>query len=322
MNIYASDHFVLPLPQGHRFPMAKYRLLRERVEANLVSLAAQLLEAPRADDGAVLRAHTADYLAKVRDGTLTDAEQRRIGFPWSPAMAERTRRVSGASMAALQGAIDGCGVGVNLAGGTHHAFADHGAGYCIFNDSVIAARHVQAQHLARRILVIDLDVHHGNGTAEICRDDPSIYTFSMHGARNYPAVKPRGDLDIDLPDGTADGEYLELLERNLAYAQARARPDAVIYLAGADPFEGDKLGYLKLSKDGLRRRDRMVFDHCRKHGLPVAVSMAGGYAPDVVDIVDIHYATIECAAALARDTSWYPPRKPKSVFACIAAAEN
>jgi acetoin utilization deacetylase AcuC-like enzyme len=322
MNIYSSDHFVLPLPVGHRFPMAKYRLLRERVEANLAALGARLIEAPRADDAAVLRAHTADYLAKVRDGTLSDAEQRRIGFPWSPAMAERTRRVSGATMAALESAIGGCGVGINLAGGTHHAFADHGAGYCIFNDSVIAARHVQALGLARRILAIDLDVHHGNGTADICRDDPCIYTFSMHGKRNYPAIKPRGDLDIDLPDGTSDAEYLELLERNLAYAQARSRADAAIYLAGADPFEGDKLGYLKLSKDGLRRRDRMVFDHCRRHGLPLAVSMAGGYAPDVADIVDIHYATIAAAAELANCGGWYPPQKPRSVFACIAAAQD
>jgi len=322
MNIYTSDQFVLPLPEGHRFPMAKYRLLRERVEANLALLGAHLHEAPWADDAAVLRTHSADYLAKVRDGTLSDAEQRRIGFPWSPAMAERTRRVSGASMAALESAIAGCGVGVNLAGGTHHAFADHGAGYCIFNDSVIAARHVQAIGLAQRILVIDLDVHQGNGTAAICRDDASIYTFSMHAARNYPAVKPRGDLDVDLPDGTSDAEYLELLERNLAYAQARSRADAAIYLAGADPYVGDKLGYLSLSKNGLRRRDQMVFDHCRRQALPVSISMAGGYAPEVADIVDIHYATIECAAQLARDGHWYPPQKPTSVFACAAAAED
>ncbi|MBK8069674.1 MAG: histone deacetylase [Rhodanobacteraceae bacterium] len=316
MNIYTSDRFVLPLPAGHRFPMAKYRLLHERVQASLPSLGARLLEAPRADDTAVLRAHTADYMAKVRDGTLSAAEQRRIGFPWSPEMAERTRRVSGAMMAALGSAIEGCGVGVNLAGGTHHAAAGHGAGYCIFNDSVVAARHVQALGLARRVLVIDLDVHQGDGTASICRDDPSIYTFSIHCARNYPAVKPQGDLDVALPAGTGDAEYLAVLERNLAYVQAQSRPDAVIYLAGADPFAGDALGYLELSKEGLRQRDQMVFDHCRRHSLPVAVSMAGGYAPQVGDIVDIHYATIEAAAALARDDGWYPPRKPQQVYAC------
>jgi acetoin utilization deacetylase AcuC-like enzyme len=299
MRLYTSDQFVLPLPPEHRFPMAKYRLLREAVEARAEQLGAQLIEAPRADDAAVLRVHTGEYLAKVRDGTLSTAEQRRIGFPWSPAMAERTRRVAGATMAALHGAISGSGVGVNLAGGTHHAFADHGAGYCIFNDTVIAARHVQALGLVRRILVVDLDVHHGNGTASICQGDPSIYTFSMHGARNYPAVKPPGDLDIELADGTEDDHYLELLERNLAFAQARSRAEAVIYLAGADPYAGDTLGLLKLSKHGLRLRDQMVFDHCRRHGLPVAVSMAGGYAREVGDIVDIHVATIETAAQLA-----------------------
>lgn len=321
MHIYTSDQFELPVPVGHRFPMAKYRLLRERVEEIAAHWQAALIEAPRAEDDAVLRVHGADYVDRVRDGTLSDAEQRRIGFRWSPAMAERTRRVSGATMAALASAIDGCGVGVSLAGGTHHAFADHGAGFCVFNDSVIAARHVQALGLARRILVVDLDVHHGNGTAALCQDDASIYTFSMHGARNYPAVKPRGDLDIELADGTADAEYLELLERNLAYAHARARPDAVIYLAGADPYEGDRLGFLKLSKAGLRHRDQMVFDHCRRFSMPVAVTMAGGYAEDVDDIVDIHLTTIRCAAELANTADWYPATKPDRIHACTVVIE-
>lgn len=298
MNIYTSDQFVLPLPPEHRFPMSKYRLLREAVERQAANWGCVLIEAPRADDAAVLRVHTREYLEKVRDGGLSEFEQRRIGFPWSPAMAERTRRVSGASMAALESAILGKGVGINLAGGTHHAFADHGAGYCIFNDSVIAARHVQALQLVHRILIVDLDVHQGNGTASLCQDDPSIYTFSMHGARNYPAIKPRGDLDVELANGTEDEEYLSLLDRNLAFAQMRSRAQAVIYLAGADPYSGDKLGLLNLSKAGLRERDRRVFEHCRRHGLPVAVSMAGGYAPDVADIVEIHLATIDTAARI------------------------
>lgn len=315
MRIYTSDQFELPVPVGHRFPMAKYRMLRERVELMAPHLQAELVEAPRADDSAILRVHTPDYLTRVRDGTLSEAEQRRIGFRWSAAMAERTRRVSGATMAALQSAIEGCGVGINLAGGTHHAFADHGAGFCVFNDSVIAARHVQMLGVARRILVVDLDVHHGNGTAALCQDDPSIYTFSMHGARNYPAVKPRGDLDVELADGLGDREYLELLERNLAYAQVRARPDAVIYLAGADPYVGDRLGFLSLSKAGLLQRDQMVFDHCRQYALPVAVTMAGGYAENVADIVDIHLGTIGCAAELARAPAWYSPPNPYRVFA-------
>jgi len=314
--VYTSDHFELPLPAGHRFPMAKYRLLRERISASAAQLGLQLHEAPWAEDAAVLRVHTADYVAKVRDGTLSDAEQRRIGFPWSPAMAQRTRRVSGATMAALQSAITGCGVSVNLAGGTHHAFADHGAGYCIFSDTVIAARHVQALGLARRILVVDLDVHHGNGTAMLCQNDASIFTFSMHCGRNYPAVKPLGDLDVELAHGIQDAEYLELLQRNLNYAHARSRPNAMVYLAGADPYEGDQLGHLKLSKTGLARRDQIVFDHCRQHSLPVAITMAGGYAKDVNDIVDIHQTTIIQAAQLAHTPGWYPPSKPASVFAC------
>lgn len=300
MQVYTSDQFELPLPAGHRFPMAKYRLLRERIEAVATDLGITLREAPRADDDAVLRVHTPGYLEQVRDGTLSAADQRRIGFPWSPQMAERTRRVSGATMAALLAAINGDGVAVNLAGGTHHAFADHGAGYCVFNDTVIAARHAQSLGLARRVLVVDLDVHQGNGTAAICQDDPSIYTFSMHGARNYPSVKPRSDLDVELPDGTGDADYLALLERNLAFAHSRSRADAVIYLAGADPFEGDQLGCLKLSKAGLRARDALVLEHCRRHGLPVAISMAGGYARQVEDIVDIHYATVEAAALQQR----------------------
>lgn len=320
MQVYTSDQFVLPLPVGHRFPMAKYRLLRERVERAADTLGARLQEAPRAEDAAVLRVHTRAYMERVRDGSLSDAEQRRIGFPWSPAMAERTRRVSGATMAALQSAIEGCGVGVNLAGGTHHAFADHGAGYCIFNDTVIAARHVQALGLARRVLVVDLDVHQGNGTAALCADDPSIYTFSMHGARNYPAVKPRSDLDVELADGTTDDEYLAQLSRNLAFAHARCRPEGLIYLAGADPFEGDQLGRLKLSKAGLQARDRVVLDHCRSHSVPVAITMAGGYAAEVNDIVDIHFATIAAAAELAATPDWYPPCKPQATAACIARA--
>ena len=169
--------------------------------------------------------------------------------------------------------------------------------------------------------MVDLDVHHGNGTAALCQDDASIYTFSMHGARNYPAVKPRGDLDVELADGTGDAAYLELLERNLAFAHVRARPDAVIYLAGADPYAGDRLGFLNLSKTGLRRRDQMVFDHCRRHSLPVAVTMAGGYAENVADIVDIHLATIECAAELARAPAWYPPAKPDRIFSCTSLVE-
>lgn len=280
--------------------MAKYALLHERVAGARERLGVSLEEAPQAGVDDLLRVHARDYVERVLNGTLSAQEQRRIGFPWSPQMAERSRRVSGATIAALRAAITSDGIGVTLAGGTHHAAADRGAGYCVFNDSVVAARHVQAAGLARRVLVVDLDVHQGDGTASLVRDDPTIYAFSMHAARNYPAVKPPSDLDVALPDGTGDAEYLDLLAAHLPRAIAESRADAVIYLAGADPYVADRLGFLALSKPGLRERDRMVLSRCAAAGLPVAVSMAGGYAESVDDIVDIHYATVDVAAGLAR----------------------
>ncbi|UXI67629.1 histone deacetylase family protein [Tahibacter amnicola] len=299
MNAYYCHHFVLPLPPEHRFPMAKYARLYERVAKTAADWGITLREPAPADDTALCRAHDPSYVQRASRGELSASELRKIGFPWSEWMIERSRRSSGGTMAALQSAVVARGVGLNLAGGTHHAFADHGAGYCVFNDSVVAARHVQAQGLAQRILVVDLDVHQGNGTASIARDDPSIFTFSMHGERNYPALKECSDLDVALPDGCDDVTYLASLADALPTAIARSCAEAVIYLAGADPFEGDRLGRLALSKDGLRQRDRMVFDACVRHHLPVAVSMAGGYAADVDDIVDIHYATVAEAAAAA-----------------------
>lgn len=280
--------------------MAKYALLYERVATVAAREGITLLEPAPADDEQLCRAHTRDYVARASGGELDAAALRKIGFPWSPQMIERSRRSSGATLAALEHALRGDGVALNLAGGTHHAFADHGAGYCVFNDSVVAARHVQALGLARRVLVIDLDVHQGNGTAAIARDDPSLFTFSLHGERNYPALKETSDLDIGLPDGCDDAAYLAALALHLPRAIAAARPDAAIYLAGADPFAADRLGRLALSKDGLAQRDDMVLDACLRHDLPLAISMAGGYAADVADIVDIHFATVLSAAAHAR----------------------
>jgi acetoin utilization deacetylase AcuC-like enzyme len=233
------------------------------------------------------------------EGRAGEQEMRRIGFPWSARMVARSRRSSGGTIAALRSAQAGDGVAVNLAGGTHHAAYDRGGGYCVFNDSVVAARHAQAQGLARRVLVVDLDAHQGNGTAQLCAGDDSIYTFSMHAAKNYPAVKPASDLDVPLRHGTGDAEYLDLLAANLAAAMSSARADAVVYVAGADPWEGDRLGCLRLTKAGLAERDRQVFEACRRAGLPVAASMAGGYAPGVPDIVDIHAATVRVAAGFA-----------------------
>ena len=212
---------------------------------------------------------------------------RRIGFPWSPAMVERSRRSAGATIAAARAALDD-GAAVNLAGGTHHAFADRGEGYCVFNDVAVAARLLQHEGRCRRVAVVDCDVHQGNGTAAIFRDDPTVFTFSMHGAKNYPFRKETSDLDVELRDGTDDAAYLAALGGALPAVLARQQPELVFYLAGADPYEGDRLGRLRVSMAGLERRDALVFDACRAAGVPVAVAMSGGYAPDVDDIVAIH----------------------------------
>lgn len=295
MDAWTCHQYVLPLPEGHSFPMAKYALLHERVAANAARWGITLREPAPATDEDLLRVHAPGYVARMRDGTATADDMRRIGFPWTPQMVERSRRSSGGTIAALRSALDD-GVGVNLAGGTHHAAFDRGGGYCVFNDSVVAARHGQHAGWLRRVLVVDLDVHQGNGTAELCAGDDSIFTFSMHGARNYPAVKPASDLDVALPSGCGDADYLDALALHLPLAMRRAQPDAVLYLAGADPFEGDRLGLLALTKAGLAERDRQVLEACRRAGLAVAISMAGGYAPEVGDIVDIHARTVELAA--------------------------
>jgi acetoin utilization deacetylase AcuC-like enzyme len=299
MKAFYTDQFVLPLPEGHLFPMAKYSLLRQRVAESGLIARDDLLAPHAATDEEILRAHGADYLRRVVEGRLTEAEVRRIGFPWSPGMVERSRRSSGATVEACRAALDE-GVAVNLAGGTHHAFRDCGEGYCVFNDSAVAARAMQAEGRARRVVVFDGDVHQGNGTAAIFRDDPTVFTFSIHGAKNFPLRKEASDLDVGLPDGCGDAEYLEALERGLSVALERARADLAIYLAGADPFEDDRLGRLKLTKQGLAERDRLVFSRCRAAGVPVAVTMAGGYARRVEDTADIHFQTVRLAAEVWR----------------------
>lgn len=300
MRAYFCDTFALPLPEHHSFPMAKYTRLRERVAASAVNCGIELTVPEPASLEDLLRVHCPHYVQRVFEGGLSAAEQRKIGFPWSAAMAERSRRVSGATRSALIDALTGAGVAVNLAGGTHHAFYDSGGGYCIFNDSVVAARAAIARGLVRRVLVVDLDVHQGNGTAALCAGDPTITTLSVHAARNYPAIKPASDFDIALPDGTDDKAYLRALAGVLPRAFDFARADAVIYLAGADPYERDRLGFLKLSKAGLVMRDECVLRACLARGVPLAISMAGGYAADIDDIVDIHHATVLAAARFAR----------------------
>jgi acetoin utilization deacetylase AcuC-like enzyme len=297
MKLYYTDKFELPLPPGHRFPIQKYALLRERVMASGL-VPPEWLQMPHAaTDREIVRVHDPAYLDRVKTGELTVKEVRRLGFPWSPELVERSCRSVGGTLAACRAALDE-GWGVNLAGGTHHAFPDHGKGYCVFNDSAVAARAVQADGRARRILILDCDVHQGDGTAVIFRGDPTVFTFSIHGEKNYPFHKQESDLDVALPDGANDSVYLAALEQGLRQALQRSRPELIIYLAGADPYEDDRLGRLALSKAGLAERDRMVFDQCRRAGLPVAVTMAGGYARTVEDTVDIHFETVRLALNL------------------------
>ncbi|HRE48758.1 MAG TPA: histone deacetylase [Aggregatilineales bacterium] len=293
-KIFFTDSYVLPLPEGHRFPMSKYALLRARVIDSQIVPFADMWIPHAATDEEILRVHTPDYLTRVVKGELSAKELRKIGFPWSPAMVERSRRSSGATIEACRAALAE-GVGINLAGGTHHAFADSGGGYCVFNDSAIAARAMQAEHRAKRIVILDCDVHQGDGTAAIFQDDPTVFTFSIHGATNYPFHKQISDLDIPLPDGADDAFFLEALENGVRRALSLAGAELAIYLAGADPFAEDRFGKMKVSKHGLRLRDQIVFSLCKEARLPVAVSMAGGYAKNILDAVDIHFETVRQA---------------------------
>lgn len=298
MRVYYTDQFVLPLPPGHRFPMQKYRITRELVLESVPGL--ELIEPEAATDGQLALAHTPDYIHRVSIGNLSDAEQREIGFPWSPAMVERSRRSTGATIAACRSAL--CmGAAANLAGGTHHAYAGKGSGFCVFNDAAVAARLMQAEwhlpdHRPMRVAIIDLDVHQGNGTAAILKDDPSIFTLSVHGEKNFPFRKEASNLDIALPDGTGDKEYLQVLELALQHLFEVFTPDLIIYLAGADPHEGDRLGRLKLSQAGLAERDCKVFQAALEREIPVAVVMAGGYGKVIEETCQIHAQTIRLAA--------------------------
>lgn len=298
MKAFHSDQHILPLPSGHRFPRSKYRLLRERLHgaADIESIASE-----PATDAQLALVHEAAYLAAVIGGTLTAAEQRAIGFPWSEGMVERSRRSVGATIGAARAAL-GDGVAANLAGGTHHASASRGSGYCVFNDVAVAARLLQRERAPERplrIAVIDLDVHQGDGTAAVFAGDPSVFTLSMHGARNFPFRKATSSLDVELPDGTQDADYLAALRSALdvLWQEHASRPFGLaFYLAGADPHEGDRLGRLKVSAEGLLARDRLVLDELREHAVPAALSMAGGYGHDVDVTVAIQAATILAAA--------------------------
>ena len=294
MWIYSSERYVLPLPAGHRFPMPKYAALRARI----ARLAPERMREPApATDAELCRPHAERYVAAVVGGDLDAAAQRRIGFPWSPAMVARSRHSAGATLAACRSALEhGCGI--NLAGGTHHAHRDWGSGFCVFNDAAVAIRALQAEHRVERVMVVDLDVHQGDGTATMLAGDRTTFTLSLHGRRNFPFRKAASSLDVELDDGTGDAAYLATLRAALGVALARFTPELVIYLAGADPYVGDRLGRLALTKRGLAARDRFVLETLAARRVPVAIAMAGGYATLIEDSVDIHAATIGIALEL------------------------
>jgi acetoin utilization deacetylase AcuC-like enzyme len=295
VKAFYSDVFVLPLPLTHRFPMDKYRLLRQAVASELPEVT--LLQPEAATDGVLALAHHPDYIQQLTTGVLPPLAQKAIGFPWSLEMVERSRRSAGATICAARAALAE-GVGLNLAGGTHHAEFNAGGGYCCFNDIAVAARLMQAERRIQRALVIDLDVHQGNGTAQILRGDQTIFTFSMHGESNYPFRKEESDLDVALPDGTNDEAYLHDLEKALQTIAGLVRPDLIFFLAGADVFENDRLGKLAITKAGIAKRDRRVFEfaaNAYNKSVPVVVAMGGGYCPVISDVVSIHLSTVKTA---------------------------
>jgi acetoin utilization deacetylase AcuC-like enzyme len=294
LHAWSSAHYAIPLPERHRFPVAKYALLRDAVLAEGVVHAEHLHDPERAPLEDVRRVHDEAYLQRLFHGAMPAAEQRRLGFPWSAGLVERSLRASGGTLEAADHALAN-GLAMNLAGGTHHAFVTHGEGFCVLNDVAIATRALRARDRLARVAIVDLDVHQGNGTHAILADDPEAFTFSMHGRRNYPFRKVAGRLDVELEDGTEDTEYLERLAAALPVVLATARPDLVFYLAGADPHEGDTLGRLRLTFDGLMRRDAMVLESARAIGVPVAIVVAGGYGRDIMDTVRVHLNTARVA---------------------------
>jgi acetoin utilization deacetylase AcuC-like enzyme len=294
LPLFFSDTFEFPLPEGHRFPLHKYRLLRLAVEQSDIIKRVQLEIPPAADDEQLLRVHTAAYLEKVKAGVLDPADTRRIGLPWSAELVERSRRSVGGTISACRAALE-TGLAMNLAGGTHHAHAGFGSGFCVFNDVAVAVREIQANGLAERILIIDCDVHQGDGTAEIFADDKTVTTFSIHGERNFPFRKSVSDLDLGLPDGTGDDDYLAALGSALKALFTPEAPELAVYLAGADPFMDDRLGRMNLSKTGLAERDALVLSACSARNVPLAITLGGGYARQIADAVDLHLQTVRIA---------------------------
>ena len=277
--------------------MGRYAMLRDGLQRHQPQV--EMVEAPRASDGELALVHTPEWIAAISDGSVSTEAMREIGFPWSEAMVERSRRSTGATIAACRAALAE-GVSGNMAGGTHHASAGKGGGFCVFNDAAVAARLMQAEQgrrgrLPLQVAIVDLDVHQGNGTASIFRGDRTVFTLSMHGQKNFPFRKEASDLDVELPDGCGDADYLAALELALDELERRFTPGLIIYLAGADPFERDRLGRLKLSFDGLEARDRRVFDFAWQRRIPLAFAMAGGYAADIAETVQVQLGTFRVA---------------------------
>ena len=300
MKLYYVDRPFMSLPEGHHFPLPKYdRLVQGVIEVGLATPDG-LHAADPASLEQLLLVHTPAYVHRMTNGLMTGKEMRRIGFPWTPQLVERVLRSVGATICACRSALQD-GLAANLGGGTHHAYPDHGEGYCVFNDVAVACRAMQSEGLARRIIILDCDVHQGNGTAAIFTGDPGVYTFSVHGEKNFPFHKERSSLDIPLPDGSGDAEFLEAVRRGVGQALEVFPADLVIYIAGADPFHADRLGRMKVTKPGLELRDRLVLESCRSKGLPVAIVMGGGYSRQVEDIVDIHVTTIRVAFEIEKD---------------------
>jgi acetoin utilization deacetylase AcuC-like enzyme len=293
MKAFAHDVFGYPLPPGHRFPLGKYRLVREGAEA---STAIEVLDARAATRAELELAHDRAYLDRLEAGGLSRREELALGLPWSPQLVERARRSVGATLLAAEAALAE-GAAANVGGGTHHAFADGGRGFCVHNDVVVATRALRGARRAERVLVVDLDVHQGDGTHAAFLADPEAFTFSVNGFRNYPFRRVPGDLELDLADGTGDEPYLEGLARLLPQALARSRPDVCFYLAGADPYAGDRLGRLALTKSGLAARDRLVRDALARAGVPVCVTLAGGYADPIEDTVAVNLETLRLFAS-------------------------
>lgn len=297
MRVHFHDDYVVPLPEGHAFPMRKFRILRDILLREGLVDAEDVVAPPEAPWELLALAHSADYLASLRDGTLSPEAVRRLGLPWSPGLVVRSRRATMGTLMAAQAALEQ-GIAANLAGGTHHARHGHGEGYCVINDVVVAVRALARTGRASRALVIDLDVHHGNGNAELLAADPGAFTFSMHGARNYPLQRPPSSLDIELPDGTGDDQYLAALDAHLGTCFDRARPQVAFYLAGVDVVAGDRFGRLALSRDGLAARDRRVLEAASRRGVPLVLVLGGGYARTAEDTADLHAQVHRQARAL------------------------